>query len=340
MKTEIGEIPVPPKYAGADFIRQSFWKLRGKLDVPKERWVSYPGAERTVDPTLVLAWAGWNHLQQAQAVAAHYETLRNDGASEAQLARLLASLNELLPWLRQWHNEIDPTYGERMGDFFTTFVRQEAERLELTEEDLREIACAGAQAKTKAKRSAKPTPVQPDPVPAKLDDFLAIDLSKLPGKRRDKLSGDDSHWALFVYHFLQQLPESATLPLLEETWDVLSRRAQHALEVSNAIGEDTYAQWDATFKQEMPITGFYPYLTDLHREGWINVEQDTWRITVPSNSALLDLPPDKLRAYDVVVALKVVARRVADRGAMTAPAMEREPTEPTLVQVFEEYFAA
>jgi hypothetical protein len=140
VKAEIGDIPVPPKYASADFLKSSFWKLRGKLDVPKERWISYPGAERSVDPTLVLAWAGWTHLQQAQALAAHYERLRSEGASESQLGKLLASLAELIPWLLQWHNEIDPAYGERMGDFFKTFVEEEARRLHLTAGDLSRIA--------------------------------------------------------------------------------------------------------------------------------------------------------------------------------------------------------
>ena len=36
------EIPVPPKYATADFQKSDYWRLRGKLDVPKERWISYP----------------------------------------------------------------------------------------------------------------------------------------------------------------------------------------------------------------------------------------------------------------------------------------------------------
>ena len=36
----IGDIPVPPKYASADFRSSTFWSLRGKLDVPKERFIS------------------------------------------------------------------------------------------------------------------------------------------------------------------------------------------------------------------------------------------------------------------------------------------------------------
>ena len=39
---DVGDIPVPPKYATADFLKTDYWRLRGKLDVPKERWISYP----------------------------------------------------------------------------------------------------------------------------------------------------------------------------------------------------------------------------------------------------------------------------------------------------------
>ncbi|URN12057.1 BREX-2 system adenine-specific DNA-methyltransferase PglX [Streptomyces radiopugnans] len=38
------DIEVPPKYTSADFARASYWSNRGKLDVPKERFISYPEA--------------------------------------------------------------------------------------------------------------------------------------------------------------------------------------------------------------------------------------------------------------------------------------------------------
>ena len=62
---DVGPIPVPPKYTSADFLTSDIWRLRGKLDVPKERFVSYPHCERDGDPSLVVGWAGWDHLQQA-----------------------------------------------------------------------------------------------------------------------------------------------------------------------------------------------------------------------------------------------------------------------------------
>jgi len=135
---KVGKIPVPPKYQSKDFLKTDFWRLRGGLDVPKERWVSYPGCERGADTSLLIAWAGWNHLQQATALAAYYlEMKENEGWEPVRLQPLLAGLLELVPWLEQWHNEIDPAYGERMGTYYRGFVNEEARALGFTLDDLR-----------------------------------------------------------------------------------------------------------------------------------------------------------------------------------------------------------
>jgi hypothetical protein len=133
---EVGDVPIPPKYRSSDFRRTSFWKLRGKLDVPKERFISYPGAERENDPSPVFGWAGWDHVERARALAGWYTDQRDAGIGADRLTPYLAGLWELIPWLRQWHNEPDPTYGERMGDFFASFVTEQAGRLGKTTDDL------------------------------------------------------------------------------------------------------------------------------------------------------------------------------------------------------------
>ena len=104
---DVGAIPVPPKYVKADFNGDG-WEHRGKLDVPKERFISYPGAERETDASLVVGWAGWNHLDRARALAAWYLQARRDGREAAHLAPLLAGLAELVPWLKQWYDEPNP----------------------------------------------------------------------------------------------------------------------------------------------------------------------------------------------------------------------------------------
>jgi hypothetical protein len=108
------DIPVPPKYAGADFARQSYWRHRGKLDVPKERFISYPGASPDSDSgSLLIGWAGWDHKEQAAALISLIDDrATTDGWQTDRLTPLLAGLLELMPWVRQWHHDIDPDYGQ------------------------------------------------------------------------------------------------------------------------------------------------------------------------------------------------------------------------------------
>lgn len=130
------DITVPPKYTGTDFKKNSYWKLRGKLDVPKERWISYPGAERAGDDSLLIAWAGWDHLQQAQALAGYFIDARDNQAfTPDRLKSLLAGLADLIPWLKQWHNTLDPDLGMGLGDYFAGFLEEQCRALGITVEE-------------------------------------------------------------------------------------------------------------------------------------------------------------------------------------------------------------
>lgn len=131
-------IEVPPKYKQDDFRDGTYWRLRGKLDVPKERFIVYPLAGRDSDPTPVIGWAGWDHLQQAKALAAWIvERQTQDGWGRDRLMPLLAGLLELVPWLKQWHNDIDPETGQRLGDYFAQWVEGKAREIGATLDDLR-----------------------------------------------------------------------------------------------------------------------------------------------------------------------------------------------------------
>jgi hypothetical protein len=130
-------IGVPPKYTTADFQKTDYWRLRGKLDVPKERWVSYPLCQTESDPSLVIGWAGWNHLEQATALVGYYDTRKREGWDARQLAPLLAGLDQLLPWIHQWHPEIDKEFGETAGQSFQTMLEHDAHELGLTLEEIR-----------------------------------------------------------------------------------------------------------------------------------------------------------------------------------------------------------
>lgn len=135
---EVGTIPVPPKYRTSDFLSTDFSRLRGGLDVPKERFVSFPHCARDADGSLPVLWAGYDHLARAKAIAAWFVDRKDtDGWTAPRLTPLLAGLLELVPWLRQWHNSIDEETGLHMGDYFAEFVEDEARSLQLTIADLR-----------------------------------------------------------------------------------------------------------------------------------------------------------------------------------------------------------
>jgi hypothetical protein len=125
-------IPVPPKYTSADFLRPSYWRARGKLDVPKERFISY-GQTNAATPDL-YGWAGWDHKGQAQALATYFT---NTALSTEEITPFLAGLLELQPWLYQWHNEFDILYSGSPADFFAAYRQQKQGEHGLTDDDLR-----------------------------------------------------------------------------------------------------------------------------------------------------------------------------------------------------------
>ncbi|RGC69887.1 hypothetical protein C5N14_05620 [Micromonospora sp. MW-13] len=132
------QIAVPPKYTSADFAKPSYWRARGKLDVPKERFISYPKAGRDGDGTELLGWAGWDHLAQAQALATVYLDRKLQAAWPAErLLPLLAGIAELELWLHQWHADERPDFPGSPAQFFTDLIDAElsqlgADRAELT----------------------------------------------------------------------------------------------------------------------------------------------------------------------------------------------------------------
>jgi hypothetical protein len=158
-------IPVPDKYDAKDYRDPNYFRLRGKLDVPKERFIAYPTATPPPGagpkPGLVFGWAGWDHLQQLDAAvelwqhewglhgheivpratrkdreetlgpaAASDEKLRLDTAARQRLMPLLQTMADLLPWVRQWHDEDGDTAHQ-----FEVYVSDQARLLEVSLED-------------------------------------------------------------------------------------------------------------------------------------------------------------------------------------------------------------
>jgi hypothetical protein len=154
---QISVLP-PPHYLTPDFRSPRVEELRGKLDVPKERFISYPGCESDEDKEPVYGWAGWDHLQRAVALAGLYQDRKQrEGWSKERLMPMLAGLLELLPWLKQWHNEPSADLGgERPSAQFEAFLDAECSELGFTHDQLRAWrppAKARAAGKRKSKKS-------------------------------------------------------------------------------------------------------------------------------------------------------------------------------------------
>ncbi len=134
-KAEVGDIPAPPKYTNPDFLSTTIWRLRGALDVPKERFFSLPGGDRTGDS--LYGWAGWSPADRVRAIAGMFsDASTRKGWAVPQLVPLLVAIQEELPWVLQWHNEVDPGFGVRLGDFFREQLSRDLHTHGLTREDL------------------------------------------------------------------------------------------------------------------------------------------------------------------------------------------------------------
>lgn len=133
---QVGTIPVPPKYTTADFKKTEWWQARGKLDVPKERFILYPAANRSTDSTELLGWAGWDHLQQSLALSTIIGQRQDEGWDEDQLVPLVAGLAEVQPWVEQWHGELNPDFGMSMAEFTRDQLRQRSQQVHKTLEEL------------------------------------------------------------------------------------------------------------------------------------------------------------------------------------------------------------
>ena len=129
---DVGHIPAPPTYSQADTRKARWWKHRGKLDVPKERFILYPDAGREGDPTLLLGWAGWDHAQQALALNRIVDERLAEDTPAERLVPLVAGLTELQPWLEQWHAEEDPAFGLPLAEFTRGTLEEYRRELGLT----------------------------------------------------------------------------------------------------------------------------------------------------------------------------------------------------------------
>jgi hypothetical protein len=129
----------PSEFIKEDYRTDAHWFVRGKLNVPRERFISYPDCESDQDHEPIYGWAGWDHEQRAKAIATLYwDRKTQEGWEAARLAPMLAGLLELLPWLHQWHGQKSEEYGgDSAHAYYDAFLNAQCAELGLTHDDLR-----------------------------------------------------------------------------------------------------------------------------------------------------------------------------------------------------------
>jgi hypothetical protein len=92
------------------------------------------------DPGPGIASAGWDHAQQARALAESFvDAKQTYGLPPEELALLVADLRELQPWINQWRHEIAPAYGVGPDEAIRGFLDSECRTLGVTREDLGKV---------------------------------------------------------------------------------------------------------------------------------------------------------------------------------------------------------
>ena len=94
-----GKIPVPPKYATGDFLATSYWNLRGKLDVPKERFIHLSEVPGATGADALYGWAGWTPRQRAKVLNDLDEALEERGVPVEDRHGVLWSLQQQIPFV-------------------------------------------------------------------------------------------------------------------------------------------------------------------------------------------------------------------------------------------------
>jgi SAM-dependent methyltransferase len=88
---------VPPSYGSVDFLKSEYWQLRGKLDVPKERFIAFTEVPGRSGAETLYGWAGWTPVQRLRAILAIDENLEDADVPLADRIGLLDTAWRLLP---------------------------------------------------------------------------------------------------------------------------------------------------------------------------------------------------------------------------------------------------
>ncbi|WEH17282.1 BREX-2 system adenine-specific DNA-methyltransferase PglX [Streptomyces sp. VNUA24] len=131
------DLPEPPRFTTVDFLKSSYWKQRGKFDLPNERLVSFGSSIAPLSSTTLLGWAGWDARERAQVLLDTLETESHAHAHRPESALpLLSALAEVLPWVTAVDRGLGPVTASDGDERYRRSYEHHLDRLGLSAEDV------------------------------------------------------------------------------------------------------------------------------------------------------------------------------------------------------------
>ena len=99
----VARVEPPPEYSQGSrgkpnhFLRNEYWKLRGSMDVPRERFVAFTEVPARTGVEILYGWAGWPPVTRLKVLLGLDEELEDVGIPLADRIGLLDSAWRLLP---------------------------------------------------------------------------------------------------------------------------------------------------------------------------------------------------------------------------------------------------
>lgn len=141
---------VPPKYGQGDFLKPDYFRLRGKLDVPKERFIAFTEVPGRGAGELLYGWAGWTPAERVKAILAIDEECEDQGIALADRVALLDSAWRLLPDVTR----DDPATGARLKAELAALLGPDGPSKDVLADWKKRFPPPGGRARGRAKRAA------------------------------------------------------------------------------------------------------------------------------------------------------------------------------------------
>jgi hypothetical protein len=139
----------PPKYDQADFLKADYYRLRGKVDRPSERFIAFTEVPGSHLGEMLYGWAGWPPLQRLKVILAIDEDLEDASVALADRIALLDSGWRLLPEVARE----DPAAAARLKAELQAVVGLDGPSAQLIEDWKKRFPPPSARA-TQARRGA------------------------------------------------------------------------------------------------------------------------------------------------------------------------------------------